>query len=198
MAMVCFYWKPQKWLKRKTDMAKKNKKSGDIKARPVCVCMLVWLLVCMLVWLPRISVMRTQGFTVRKDMDQLSQLIHFVYTEHPHQSIQQFTPVPKTQECFSFVWNARQQKRSNLIPGLTVWQIRIHAVNMGRLNLGSSGTKAGSTMTQQLYKLFFFLYEILFRIYNTSSFPLALFLYLIKHTIQKVLFLLLDFGVRLV
>lgn len=61
---------------------------------------------------------------------------------------------------------------------LAVWQIRVRAVNMGRLKLESSGTEAVSTMTQQLYKLFFFLHEILFRIYNTSS-P-SLFLYLIN------------------
>ncbi len=28
-------------------------------------------------------------------------------------------PVPKRQECFSFVWNALQSKKSNLIPGLS-------------------------------------------------------------------------------
>lgn len=44
-----------------------------------------------------------QGFAVRKDMDHFSQLIHYMYTARPRQSVKQFAPVPKRQECFSFV-----------------------------------------------------------------------------------------------
>lgn len=62
-----------------------------------------------------------QGFAVRKDMDHFSQLIHSMYTVHPHhtRAFSNPLPVPERQECFSFVGNELQSKKSNLIPGLS-------------------------------------------------------------------------------
>lgn len=62
-----------------------------------------------------------QDSAFRKDTDHFTQLIHSMYTVQPHQSIELFIhlSVPKRQECFSFVWNAQQSKKSNLIPGLS-------------------------------------------------------------------------------